>query len=122
MQRQRSPIVDAVMIGRSRDNTPLAPLAHGPAYVLSRHACHRSEVALTDLESQLDPAATLVFADVLRQVEQCPGQSSLDTEKCRRSQGVIGLSKPASEGPYEVARKLGVGVNARLKFASAEKQ
>jgi len=36
-------------IERPRDDIPLAPFAHGPAYVLSRDAGYRGKVALADL-------------------------------------------------------------------------
>ena len=47
--RQRYLIVDAVIFERPRDDIPLAPFAHGPAYVLSRDAGYRGKVALADL-------------------------------------------------------------------------
>jgi hypothetical protein len=41
----------------------------------------------------LDPAATILFANVLSDAEQCPSQALFDTEKCRRGQAL----KPRTE-------------------------
>src|SRR4051794_8127166 len=80
---QRSGIVDAVVVGQSRNDISLAPVAHGPAYVLSRHASHRGKIALADLVVQLDMAAAVVLAHVLGEVKERASQSSFDTEECR---------------------------------------
>jgi hypothetical protein len=75
-QRQGRRIVDAAILGRSRDDIALAPVAHGPADVLARHAGHRGQIALADLVAQFDPAAML-FAGIFRKVEQRAGHRPL---------------------------------------------
>ena len=88
-----------------RDDTQLLPLAHGPAYVFSRHASHRGKVTLADLVVQQDLAAAVFLADVLHEVEQRASHASFDTEKCRRGDGVVSISQPPGQGSQQIPRK-----------------
>src|SRR5262245_37746409 len=105
-----------------RDDTQLMPLAHGPAYVFSRHASHRGKVTLADLMVQQNPAAADVLADVIHEIEQCASQASFDTEKCRRGYGIVSVSQPPGQGSQQILRKLRMPLDLLLELGSADEQ
>src|SRR5882724_7202537 len=117
---ERGLVLQAVVARKARHVRLARPFLENAADVLTRDAGHRGKVALRDLLTHQDAAATDVLSEAGGKAEQGARDAALQREKSRSRQRIVGVDQAVRQQLHDMLVELGIVAREGVERGAAD--